>query len=515
MLSSKFSAPVGLMVIALSFVFQNKYLPSADGPAHIYNAQLLKEYLLGNQVVQQHFVLNDLYIPNLFSTFFLTFLVTIFSLTIALKAFYFSLLFLLIYSAYYFFKAFGIRWPFLLSLAFILLFNSFLLNIGFYNFCFSIAFMLFAFGFYHRKFGLKASNRVMDYLVYFFLAALLYFSNGLSFAIFIAFVGFSKILELIATYKRGLSGELGTLLKQIFMLIVISLPFILMLLVFQQQSNMVNEFGEVDSRANWNNLIAFSSFISYDRVSEGKVVFWMALVIVALLTTSIINRFIRANFKLRHDDGFFLMMLVFVGLYFVIPDNYSVGFMSVRLQFFIYFFALLWMFIQPGVYFKYIAAVALFALSIYKYSESHSKTVRDLNEHAGNIISADKYVEANKTVAILNFSGNWLEYHFPNYLGLRKPIILLENYEANVGWFCLKWNVNNMPTYTTNGMVSFQNFHWNVIDNKEKKEVDYIFLYCGVHLVKENKELANLLSNYERQDKGELEGVAIFKRKNK
>jgi hypothetical protein len=105
-------------------------------------------------------------------------------------------------------------------------------------------------------------------------------------------------------------------------------------------------------------------------------------------------------------------------------------------------------------------------------------TIIGLNKDATAIYNASEYIEANSIVLPVNMSDNWIEPHFSNYLGVDKPLIILENYEASLGWFPVKWNTRQMPRLKLGEFDAISGVHW--LSNSEStqvKQIDYVFLY--------------------------------------
>jgi hypothetical protein len=510
---SRYLVPLVFGCIALAYVSDNNYLPSIDGPTHIYNAKLLGEYLAGNPAIIQTFDLHSFYIPNLFSNYYLMFLIALFGSGIAIQLFYFSLLFLTLYSAYYLFRSFKVPGAFFISLSFIILFNGYLFNNGFYNFSFSVVFLLISIGFFQKHFdgSVLPSKRV--HIVLFFLMLLLYYTNALSFIIFLMYAFCTLAVKAFLLVRKPDRSEWKTIQIHIGKFFLLSIPFIVMILLFQFSTSFSGIYQAVDLKGYWRNLIDMSSFIVYDRPGEEPVSFIISLSVFGLFFANLLARLVERRYTFGSGDIMLAIAVTALVLYFTIPDNYSVGMMSARLQFFFYLFQMLWTFNQPGKYLKYLVAIFICAVSFYKYQVHHKPTISELNKNAKSVAEAAKYIEANKTVVVFNYSGNWIELHFSNYLGIEKPMIILENSEAIVRWFPLKWSNERVPTYTLNGNKNFRNFYWNINDSRATQEADYLFMYCGAHLINEDKELADFMAYFRRVDKGELNGVAIFKRK--
>lgn len=105
------------------------------------------------------------------------------------------------------------------------------------------------------------------------------------------------------------------------------------------------------------------------------------------------------------------------------------------------------------------------------------KQVRQLNKLAIEINNQSKLIEDNKVVLPINFSDNWMHGHFSNYLGIDKPIVILENYECGTGYFPVKWS-NDFPNITV-GKLSGSEFciNWKTnTSSPNQYPIDYIFI---------------------------------------
>ena len=81
----------------------------------------------------------------------------------------------------------------------------------------------------------------------------------------------------------------------------------------------------------------------------------------------------------------------------------------------------------------------------FKLNTFYQDATKNIESIAIDYVDVANHIEKNSVVLPINYSGNWLMAHFSNYLGVEKPIIILENYECLAGYFPLKWNVNTMP----------------------------------------------------------------------
>ena len=91
-------------------------------------------------------------------------------------------------------------------------------------------------------------------------------------------------------------------------------------------------------------------------------------------------------------------------------------------------------------------------------------------------------MKENSVVLPVNMSDNWLELHFSNYLGVDKPLVILENYEASVGWFPVKWDTERLPRLQAAGTDQIQGLSWlSNLSAGQTRQIDYIFVYGNIN----------------------------------
>jgi hypothetical protein len=164
-------------------------------------------------------------------------------------------------------------------------------------------------------------------------------------------------------------------------------------------------------------------------------------------------------------------------LFFIMPNGASAGMMSDRLC--LLFFIYLLILVATGTLPTKVKSVAAFLFVILHLTllVKHTITIRNLDKNAKLIVESANYIQENKIVLPVNLSDNWLEPHFSNYLGVEKPMLILENYEAEVGWFPLLWKQDS-PNIQLNGRPSVSDLKWHQsVNSNNKVQIDYIFLY--------------------------------------
>ena len=146
------------------------------------------------------------------------------------------------------------------------------------------------------------------------------------------------------------------------------------------------------------------------------------------------------------DKNLLIITIVILGLYLILPDILrGYGFVSSRLLVFFFLFFVAWIASGHMQFWIRITAILViiamnsFLLSIY-IDES-----KKLNYSACELEKAAAMVPPNSIVLPIDRSEKWIYGHFSNYMGINKPVVILENYEAELDYFPVGWNIKKMP----------------------------------------------------------------------
>ena len=199
----------------------------------------------------------------------------------------------------------------------------------------------------------------------------------------------------------------------------------------------------------------------------------------------------------------FTLFLTFI-FYKYIPDGASAGMMSDRLclMFFVIFISLLISMPIPKNILIFLVCLSVYSQLIL-FTKNHSKVIKTLSADAQKIEECSRKIKERSIVLPVNLSDNWLEGHFSNYLGVNKELVILENYEASIGWFPLKWNKSTMPKFMLGNKQSLDNLSWTTnAESYIEKKIDYVFLYGDLSKLNEPRfsELKQLLIDYYKTD---------------
>jgi hypothetical protein len=105
------------------------------------------------------------------------------------------------------------------------------------------------------------------------------------------------------------------------------------------------------------------------------------------------------------------------------------------------------------------------------------KITGSLNQTAMQCCKASEFVDANSTVFTVNRTENWLHGHFDKYLGIDKPLVMLENSECNENYFPLSWNRQNIPQMYLDETGAIDSCFTNTFNgNNGRQKIDYIYI---------------------------------------
>lgn len=490
-----------ITLLNLMPVFIGKFFPTMDGAIHLYNSNLINELLFGNNdIIKQYFIFNNEPVPNWTGHFILS----LFNLFLpAFLAEKILILFYLIGLPYAFrglIKA--INPEGILISYFIFPFTySFLFLLGFYNFSIALVFMMISLTYWIKNENGRFS--AWKILTLFLVATITYFSHVFVFGILVFLIVMRVFVylavKLISAHSKSSFTIRETFRKLGLLLISIFIPLILFIYHFYSRAHGGEYvFINNDELVEW--LAKIRHIIAYNSSREGLYTTILFYIISFLAVLSIYNRInniqvdqdnsfkrkLLYSFKniIRYSDFWIISAIIILVLYFVLPDSDgAAGFVSVRLGLLFFILLIVWISEQTyprwlKLFFLIVFLVCNFQLTIY-----YTKTINYLNKIALDCEKAAEKIEPNSTVLPINYSDHWLVGNFYGYLGIEKPMILLENYEASVGYFPLKWNSEYLPKmlFGNKPQENFTCIYWRSNDQNVQNSIDYIFVLGDVN----------------------------------
>jgi hypothetical protein len=462
----------GCLLLGLTVVIWNPLNPTLDGPSHIYNAQLINYLVKGNRFISDYYTLNKIPAPNLADHYLLALLLNVFSWQVSEKLM--SVLYLLSFPLL--FRKLIKQWNDAnvgLSIFAIPFSFSYLYYMGFYNFCLSFP-VLFGLIIYYRKYFCDDSRQpsAWNYLLISIIATLLYFTNGLAFVIGGILLFLFEFFRWIGHFKQYRK----VLLKRVLFFLLIWVPGILCFIAFLRQVHTNSgpyglTFPEL---MDWVRIVR--PLLVYG-VTETKYTQYFFYAACICFLTSVYLRAKSGNLlKFYVSDSILLLSAIIFVLYLVIPDAASVGWMSVRLSYFFFIFIIMWIATQKGS--KLVTwGIAIFVMIIHfkLLLRVHQPVISGLTKKVKTLEEAGKFIKPNTVMLSVDVTGDWLAYHLPDYIGADKPVVIVDNYEANDGWFAVSWNTYTLPQMLLNGKSLAPPF--DNLSPVSASEINYIFVY--------------------------------------
>ena len=497
-----------VLFINLVLLSVTKFYPSMDGPTHLYNSNLLLNLLSGNEFINKFYSINSVAIPNWTSHVMLALFNIIVPGWLAEKFLLYIYITGMAFSFRYFLRQSNPNNSYLSILIFPFSY-TFLFHLGFYNFSLSFIFMFLALGYYIKN---VRTLSVGIYCTLTILLLLCYYSNILVFGFLGLSLGTFLLQIAIEFYNKDkdVSKTLRFLLRRMLFLFITSLPALTLGLVFLLQTKFfpTNQKYAIQEIMKWITDVRPLIVYAYDSDKTLTAPFFSILFILSFL---IITKEIKRK-ENNNINTYFLLLPLFLSLalLFLVPDGAGAGMMTNRLITVVFMFALLFIgSMAKNIKLNSIIMIVIVILHIGLLFKHLNGTIKKLDKHAQTLYETSDKILSNSIVLPVNFSEHWIELHPSNYLGADKPLVILENYEASVGWFPVKWDAKERPQITLSGKTELNKIKWPTNTNsKNKKEIDYVIILGNIEMLKlgEWSDLKTILSDdfkliYESKDK--------------
>jgi hypothetical protein len=468
-----------VLLLNIVFLCLTRFSPSLDGPAHLYNSNLLIDFISGNNLLRDFYHINSVTVPNWTAHSLLMVLNLLFPGWLAEKLFVIGYVSGMALSFRYFVNQINPDNSYLSLLIFPFI-NSFLFSIGFYNFSISFIFFFLTFGYYLRT---LEKEKIGNYLLLFFLFTITFYSNVLIYS----FLGLSAGVLALSAYKRGRESAGGRypsfrpVLRRLLLLLAVTLPTLILMVLFLKNAPLSSSQEAYSTKELLKWLNDARPFIVYNYPREEVYTEQLTHVLIAFLAIMGYKAMERKplRFRFQKADIMFIPATISLILLFTVPNASGAGMMSDRLALMFFVFLVAWL-VNRMIYSRlnHLFLLAILVLYFSMLNQQHEKARDRLDKEAQSIYETAGYIEENSIVLPVNLTGNWLQAHYSNYLGADKPMVILENYEASVGWFPLKWNSGNMPEIVLGEKHQVPGLKWETsIGSAKKYQIGYVLPY--------------------------------------
>jgi hypothetical protein len=400
-----------------------RYLPTVDGPCHVYNAWILRQY--GNverfPLFQQYYEINARPYPNWVSHGTMAILMFAVPPLVAEKLLVSGYVLLFLGGMWYLAGSVRPGEPWLAFLAFPFVYHQLFQN-GFYNFSISVALFAWILGYWWRNREAPGPAFAVKINLILWLC---YFSHILSLALALAAIGVLWLATLRRESWRRHLLHVPILLPQI----VLPIWFVLQ-----------NNGGEIPGKWPLRRLLRYFTelgvLFTFDQVQHWLGIGLAALLLLLLLLTLLRKSLHRPFF--RQEDVFLLLALLGFVLYIVSPQGLEGGsLLKPRLS--LYPFLLLISWLSPGLNGaarKTATAVLVAVALLYLGYLTHWNRVR--GGEVARYLSALEPIRPNTRVLPLLFERTRpmdVLSHAIGYEALEKGLIDWDNYEAKLPYF--------------------------------------------------------------------------------
>ncbi len=498
-----------------SFLLTFDFIPSLDGPQHLYVSNIIVNLIKSNELVNQFFKFNDVIVGNWIGHFILSFYHLFFSAAISEK---------LLLATYYLGIAYSFRYL-VISIKGKATFLSFiifpfstttLVLYGYYNFSLAVIVFFFVMGFWIRMEQKELSRKMFFSMMFLFLLLFLshvfvFMLTGLVFAIHLFLVFLNDYF-----ISNNRVNTVRYHLKKFAFLFIAAIPAIILwinytIVVTSLGYEEVSKFSFFDLT---NFLVTIRSLMAFHKENETPGNVALFIFINLIIAFSIIFRFVifkrnRRNPEkvakyFRTSDFWLVVSFVFLILYYVVPDRMSSGNITNRISIIMFFILIIWIAIQDvPKWFGVISAILFVTITINNRSINYNN-LSLLERNIIDLKTLDKHIDDDSVIVTIGKSKNWAKRHFPFYLGVDKSVVFLTNPQLG-GQFPVIWNLEEIPpVFLGNKNINkyeISNFHGitgdNYIDHKIRF-ADYALIIEPNEYFKNglNKTLINTLEKY-------------------
>lgn len=456
-----------LLVLHLLPIWSFPFTPTQDGPGHQAVTAILRQYDLPEAgLLRQYYLPNREALPNWLIFFLMARVLRFVAVPMAEKIVLTAYVLLLPLGARYALRAIDPRSGFLAVLAFPFVYN-YLFNMGFFNFCWSLAAFLFATGYWLRHAERMGPGRTT---VLALLVLWVYFCHPVTLVVTVAVLmtlaGWRALLGLRAVSGRPALRDLWREFRRWLLAPFLACAPALALMAAFVGRRTGAPITMMPMSVKLKQLAGLYSLASLTR--------WT--VPLAILLALLFYRLAALCWRERRGlprqvgDGLLLATAVLGLVYFAAPSQLSGGgFINQRLVLFPFLILLLWLgtFDHPArrrLRIQIAAAgisLAFLGLIVWKYAE--------LDRVLSEIVAAAGEVTPDHTLLFLCYShqgdgrGGDLVFrtepflHAGGYVAARKRLVDLSLYEANENYFPLLFRPALNPyLYLSNGLLGIE-----------------------------------------------------------
>jgi hypothetical protein len=461
-----------MIIIYLIPIWRFPYFPTQDGPSHIHNTQVLKDFNNPEYKFGEHYKLNIKPFPNWINYIIMAGFQFIFSPIISEKLFLTIYVVMMAISIYYLLGVFGHKRRIFAFISFPFIYN-YLFLMGFYNFAIAVPLMFFSIGYFWKY---KDKINWKSGIILGLLPVLTYFSHPVPYILVISTIFILSVIY----FKKRIRGIIYNLICLI--------PSIALFVNYAIYTGMTKAKRPPSSFWNMPRLlsdfVSEKSLVSFNTSEQTKIGYVIFGFIALMLIITIISKWRFHDGKLiinlEEKDYLIFGFIISFGLYIYAPDGLENqgGFINSRLNLLSSLFLIPLISENIGKIMRVIALVLMVIIAIgnfiylYDYIDVLSF---ELEEYTAGVDKIGKNIVMMPLIFDKGGNSQLVQIftHAPNYNCLDNGNINLGNYEAAIHYFPINFRDDfDRPT------VSQVHYTPNEIDfAKLSTYVDYIVAF--------------------------------------
>jgi len=432
-------------IIYLIPVSMFKYVGSLDGPQHLLTSNIIAGLLSGSGFYGQFFQFNPPVIGNSLGNYILGVLNLVLPAWMAEKVLLISYLMAFFYGFRYLVVSIKGKADYKLLVIFPFAFHTLFL-LGYYNYSIAIALMFFSLGYLIRK---DRNRKPATFIILTLLFTLTYYAHVVVFGILLllsaAYLSFNFICERIDGNKRAHVKFLKRIMYYTFVVlpgIVLAWFYYSMMPETARSPVSVDGFNRLQYLFDFDLLVVFFKETG-NHFSRVIMISLLVAVILILITRKkkpenpeMPEGFVKGRF----DFWLFASVLLFAA-FFIVPNHMS---LPVRMAIPAVLLLIVWIVIQDTRVMLTVGLVVLINLMSAGLRYHQIREHHHLDEMIREIVAMEDHIPDNTLVYTMNYSDNWVMYHFENYLGTEKRLVDLNSPSVNEV-FAVNWKSSERP----------------------------------------------------------------------
>lgn len=455
-------------------ILNRGYFPTLDGPAHLYNAQLIQYLLAGDaELVNQFTQFNPIPVPNWIGHFLLLAFDLVFPAWMAEKLLLLLYLLGLPLAFRYMARQLTTTNTLLIYLVFPFVW-SYMFFLGFYNFILGQVLFFLVLGFWIKVHRTLTNKQVIALGALFLLT---YFSHLLIFFL----LGVCIFLHLLAQVVL-ITEKRASLLNRIAKLSIASLPAIALAVnyLFQGAEETAYTHYSLSQKWEWIEQIRAIVGLHSDEIVFTNKIYFIILFLLLLALSLLSSRLVKKK-KLAATDLTILaatLPIAFSLGYLYLPDSDGqAGYISLRLLHFLFLTLILWLCTQPIPKWMQVLTASATLVSSFFLLNYYNEQYLSKKELASELQELGQFVADNSTVLPVKRHGDWTVDHAHHYALVDKRSVALLNYECDNPFYPLIWKETEIPQNLLGKFHLEQScLYWKNNRRGRERTIDYVLV---------------------------------------